>query len=413
MDQQGEGAPLAGLRVLDFTRVVAGPYLTMTLADLGCEVIKVEAPPFGDDSRTHQPPGKDGEAASFLGLNRSKRSVLLDLSRTEAREVARALALRSDILVENFRPGAMDRLGLGYDALREVHPGLIYCAISGYGHEGAFRDLPGYDPVVQAEAGLMHLTGDPSCPPVRAAGSVVDVLTGLHAGMGVLAALQARERTGRGQFVDLSLYGSLLSSIGFVMQGVLLTGEDPPRTGNVSFFMAPNGAFRCADGRIMVSVGNDRLFAKLCRALDLGSLLADSRFTTNTDRLRHVEALNAALEARLAERPREAWIAVLRAAGVPVGAVRSPSEALAAPETLAAGMLHTLTHPKLGPMRTIGSPIRLSDTPVRPPESPPLLGEHTDSVLHDVLGLDAAQCEALRRAGALGPPRRAFAEQGA
>jgi crotonobetainyl-CoA:carnitine CoA-transferase CaiB-like acyl-CoA transferase len=383
----------------------------MTLADLGCEVIKVEAPPFGDDSRTHQPPGKDGEAASFLGLNRSKRSVLLDLTVPEAREIARALALRSDILVENFRPGAMERLGLGYAALSEANPQLIYCAISGYGHTGAFRDLPGYDPVVQAEGGLMHLTGDPACPPVRAAGSVVDVLTGLHAGMGVLAALQAREKTGRGQFVDLALYGSLLSTIGFVLQGVLLTGEDPPRTGNVSFFMAPNGAFRCADGRIMVSAGNDRLFAKLCRALDLPALLADPRFTTNTDRVRHVEALNAALEARLAERPREAWIAVLREAGVPVGAVRSPREALAAPETLASGLLHTLIHPKLGPMQTIGSPIRLSGTPVRPPQSPPLLGEHTEAVLQDVLGLDAAHCDALRRSGALGPPRPAATEQ--
>lgn len=405
MDHGGAAPPLDGLRVLDFTRVVAGPYLTMTLADLGCEVIKVEAPPHGDDSRTHQPPGRDGEAASFLGLNRSKRSVLLDLATPEGRAIARDLALRSDILVENFRPGAMERLGLGYAALADANPRLIYCAISGYGHGSAFRDLPGYDPVVQAEAGLMYLTGDPACPPVRAGGSVVDVLTGLHAGMGVLAALRAREQTGRGQFVDVSLYDSLLSSIGFVLQGVMLTGQDPPRTGNVSFFMAPNGAFRCADGRIMVSAGNDRLFARLCRALELPELVADPRFATNTLRVRNVEALNAALEARLGERPREAWIGVLRAAGVPVGAVRAPSEALAAPETLASGLVQSVVHPRLGPIGTVGSPIRLSDGGVRPPDAPPLLGQHTEEVLRDVLGFDAAGCAALRRAGAFGPAR--------
>lgn len=401
MEREDAAPPLAGLRVLDFTHVVAGPYPTMTLADLGFGVIKVEAPPFGDDSRTHQPPGKDGESAS-LGLNRGKRGVMLAFSTAEGRAIACDLALRCDILVENFRPGAMERLGLGYAALAAASPRLICCAISGYGHDGPFRDLPGYDPVVQAEGGLLYPTGDSACPPVRAGGSVVDALTGLHAGMGLLAALQARERSGRGQFVDLSLHGSLLSAIGLVLQGVLPTTQDPPRTGNVSFFMAPNSAFRCADGRLMVSAGNDRLFAKLCRALDLPELLDDPRLATNAARVHHVEALNAALEARLAERRREAWLVVLRAAGVPAGAVRAPSEALTAPETVASGLVRTVTHARLGPMRTVGSPIRLSGTPVGEPVAAPVLDAHTDEVLREVLDLDAARCRALPEAGVIG-----------
>jgi crotonobetainyl-CoA:carnitine CoA-transferase CaiB-like acyl-CoA transferase len=395
--------PLTGLRVLDFTRVIAGPYLTMMLADLGCDVIKVESPAHGDDTRLHQPPGKGGEAAIFMGLNRHKRSVVLDMARPEGRDLARRLAGECDVLVENFRPGAMQRLGLDYPALREDCPGLIYCSISGYGHHSRFRDTPGYDPIAQAETGLMYMTGDASMPPIRSGGSVIDVLTGMHAGMGILAALHARAATGQGQFVDLSLYDTALSSLGFIMQGPLVTGRDPRRLGNTSFFMAPNGVYSCADGDVMISAGNNRLFAKLCQGLALPEMPADPRFGSNAARLSNLEAMNAMLSERLCQKPRDAWVARLRQAGVPIGAVRTPLEALSAPETEASGMLHEVLHPAAGPVRTVGSAIHLSETPPHPPGPAPLLDQHTDAVLRDVLGLGAAEIAALRGQGAIGP----------
>lgn len=396
-------APLEGLLVLDFTRVIAGPYLTMTLADLGAEVIKIEAPPGGDDTRAYFPPGREGEAATFLGLNRSKRSVMLDLSTKAGQDIVRRLAARADVLVENFRPGSMDRLGLGWDALRAINPRLVYCAISGYGHGTAFSDLGGYDPIAQAETGLMYLTGHPEGKPVRAGGSVVDVLTGTHAGMAILAALRARERDDAGQFVDVSLFDTALSTIGFILQGPLLTGRDPPRTGNVSFFMCPNGVYPCSDGDVMMSAGNDRLFRKLCGALDLGDLPTDPRFTSNASRLANIAALTEILERRFGENTRDHWVTRMRAAGVPCGAVRTPLEALASDETAARGMLHDIDHPKAGPIRGIGSPLRLSETPVAPPRPAPLLGADTEAVLAGLLGCGEDEITELRRNGAIPP----------
>ncbi len=396
--------PLTGIRVLDFTRVIAGPYLTMNLSDLGADVIKVEPPEHGDDTRIHQPPGKNGEAANFVALNRDKRSVVLDLARPEARRIAVDLARVSDVLVENFRPGAMERLGLDYPALRALNPRLVYASISGYGHSSRFRENAGYDPIAQAEAGLMFMTGHPDAPPVRAGGSVVDALAGLHAGMGVMSALLHRERTGQGQFVDVALYDTVLSTLGFVMQGPLLTGRNPPRTGNTSFFMAPNGIYACADGDVMISVGNNRLFRRLCQLLDLSALPDDPRFATNAERVAHVDALNAVLGARLRERTRDEWIATLRAGNVPIGGVRTPLEALASAETAASGMIHDVRHPRIGDMRTVGSAIHLSDTPVRSPGPAPLLGQHTEAVLGEVLGLNSATLSQLREAGAFGAP---------
>ena len=404
--------PLSGIRVLDFTRVIAGPYLTMNLSDMGCEVIKIEAPEHGDDTRIHQPPGKNGESANFVALNRNKRSVVLDFAKPEARQIAIDLARSSDVLVEHFRPGAMQRLGLSYGALREINPRLIYASISGYGYASRFRDNAGYDPIAQAEAGLMYMTGHPENPPVRAGGSVVDALAGMHAGMGVLSALYHRERTGKGQFVDVALYDTVLSTLGFVMQGPLLTGRNPPRTGNTSFFMAPNGIYACADGDVMISVGNNRLFRRLCQLLDLAGLPDDPRFVTNADRVANVDALNAALQARLGEQSRDHWITKLRDGNVPIGGVRTPLEALASAETEASGMLHSVQHPRIGAMRTVGSAIRLSDTPARTPGPAPLLGEHTERVLQDVLGLTPASLSQLRAAGVFGPERPAFPASG-
>ena len=397
-------APLDGLLVLDFTRVIAGPYLTMTLADLGAEVIKIEAPPGGDDTRAYFPPGRGGEAATFLGLNRSKSSVMLDLATNAGQDIVRRLAARADVLVENFRPGSMDRLGLGWEALRALNPRLVYCAISGYGHGTEFSGLGGYDPIAQAETGLMYLTGHPEGKPVRAGGSVVDVLTGTHAGMAILAALRARERDGGGQFVDVSLFDTALSTIGFILQGPLLTDRNPPRTGNVSFFMCPNGVYPCGDGDVMMSAGNDRLFRKLCGALDLGGLPTDPRFVSNANRLENIDALTGILERRFGETTRAHWVARMRAAGVPCGAVRTPLEARASAEAAARGMLHEVDHPKAGPIRGVGSPLHLSATPVVPPRPAPLLGADTEAVLARLLGCDANEIAAFRREGAIPTP---------
>lgn len=381
-----EDAPaLSGLRVLDFTRVLSGPYLTQVLADLGAEVIKVEHPG-GDDTRAYLPPGRAGQSSNFMGLNRLKKSVVLDLQTERGRDRAARLAARCDVLVENFRPGTMDRLGLGYEALAKRNEGLVYCSISGYGRGGAYAGLAGYDPIVQAETGFMYLTGDSSQPPTRAGGSLIDVLAGMHAGMGIMAAIHERARTGRGQLVDVALYNTAIAAAAFVFQGVLLTGENPPRLGNTSFFMCPNGLYDCADGQVMISAGNDRLFARLSRALEAPELLTDPRFASNRTRLENVDALTAALNAILGRGPREHWVARLREAGVPAGAVRTPVEAIASDETRESGMVTEIEHPVAGVMPVIGSPIRLSRS--RPAENVPaaLLGQHTREVLSDLLG---------------------------
>ncbi len=377
--------PLGGIRVLDFTRVLSGPYLTMTLADLGADVIKVEHPR-GDDTRAYLPPGRNGESANYMGLNRLKRSVVLDLSAPKERDLAIELACRSDILVENFRPGTMDRMGLGYEALSRRNERLIYCAISGYGYTSSFRDLAGYDPIIQAETGLMYLTGDETMPPIRAGGSVIDVLAGVHAGMGVLAALHARGKSGRGQFVDVALYNTALGTTSFVLQGALLSGENPPRTGNTSFFMCPNGVFKCADGEIFISAGNNKLFGKLCRALGIPGLPNEPRFATNRDRLTNLAALTEELQAVFVAQPRDHWVARLREEGVPAGSVRTPIEALASEETKAGGIVQDVEHKRAGRMPVIATPIRLSGTPVRLTGPAPVLGEHTEEVLREVLG---------------------------
>ncbi|WP_198882944.1 CaiB/BaiF CoA transferase family protein [Acuticoccus mangrovi] len=394
--------PLARLRVLDFTRVIAGPYLTAMLADLGADVVKVEDPVTGDDARTHYPPGKNGEASIFLALNRSKRSVAINLATEEGRALAARLAATADVLVENFRPGTMARFGLDADRLIAANPRLVYCALSGYGYTSRFGPLPGYDPIIQAETGYMYMTGDASMPPIRAGGSVIDILTGVHGALAIVAALKARETSGRGQFIDVSLFDTALSSLGYMLQGPLVTGENPERLGNTSFFMAPNGLYDCADGKIMLSAGNNRLFAKLCGALGVPEMAQRAAFASNAARLANLEELTARLSERLATRTRAEWIATLREHGVPAGAVRTPLETLASPEAEASGMLHDIEHPVVGAMRIVGNPLHLSSTPAYPPRPAPRHGEHTEEALADWLGAGAGELASLRRAGAIG-----------
>jgi crotonobetainyl-CoA:carnitine CoA-transferase CaiB-like acyl-CoA transferase len=393
MSSSPSAPPLDGLMVLDFTRVIAGPYLTQMLGDLGAEIIKIEDPRGGDDFRHYNPPGRTGDAPYFLGLNRNKKSVLIDLGAEAGRAAARELATKADILVENFRPDVMAKYGLGYDSLRELNPRLIYCSISGYGHTSPFKLVAGYDPIAQAETGLMHLTGSADMEPQKAGGSVADTFTSLHAGMALLAALEARHRTGEGQHVDVSLFDSQFAAIGYAAMYPLLLGENMPRLGNQSLVLTPLGTYDCGDGQIMIVVGNDRQFLRFCEALERPDWADDPRYRTIQDRLVNREALEADVTATFRTRPRAEWVERLRAAGVPGGSVRSPLEAVASPEAEGRGMIQKAEY-KGEPVDVVFSPFHLSATPVRPPGRVPTFGEDTDTVLGELLGYDAAKIAA-------------------
>ncbi len=389
--------PLDGLLVLDFTRVIAGPYLTQMLGDLGADIIKVEDPRGGDDFRHYRPSGWQGDAPFFLGLNRNKKSVLIDLATEAGREACHQLAAKADILVENFRPDVMAKYGLDYDSLRPLNPRLIYCSISGYGHSSPFRLVAGYDPIAQAETGLMYLTGPAEIEPQKAGGSVADTFTSLHAGMGLMAALEARHRTGEGQHVDVSLFDSMLASTGYAAMYPLMVGEDMPRAGNGSVVLTPLGTYDCADGQIMIVVGNDRQYARFCEALGRPDLASDPRYATISDRLANRDTLEVEVVAALKTRPREEWVDRLRTAGVPGGAVRTPKEAVASPEATGRDMLQPAEYDG-GMQDVIWSPLRLSATPPRKPGRVPLHGQDTDTVLADLLGYSAGQIRAVKGA---------------
>ncbi|MET8991485.1 CoA transferase [Nonomuraea wenchangensis] len=361
-----EGA-LDGLLVADFSRVLAGPYATMLLADLGAEVVKVERPGAGDDTREWGPPyGPGGEATYFLGVNRNKRSIALDL-RADA-EVARALAARADVLVENFRPGTMDRLGLGYDALRELNPGLVYCSITGFG-SGAGAELPGYDLIAQAVGGLMSVTGDPDGPGTKAGVALVDVITGLHAALGVMAALRHRERTGKGQRVEVSLLSSLLSALTNHASAYAAAGVVPRAMGNRHPSIVPYEVFETADRPLVIAAGNDRQFQVLCRVLDRPDLAADPRYATNAGRVTARADLVDELNAALRGRPADAWFELLTAAGVPCGPINDLSAAFALAADL--GLEPAVDLDGVG---QVANPIRLAETPPSYRRRPPALG---------------------------------------
>lgn len=387
--------PLDGLLVLDFTRVIAGPYLTQMLGDLGAEIVKIEDPRGGDDFRHYRPAGWQGDAPFFIGLNRNKKSVQVDLASEAGREACRQLAAKADILVENFRPDVMAKYGLAYDDLKTLNPRLIYCSISGYGHSSPFRLVAGYDPIAQAETGLMYLTGPAEVEPQKAGGSVADTFASLHAGMGLMAALEARHRTGEGQHVDVSLFDSMLSATGYAAMYPMMVGEDMPRLGNGSVVLTPLGTYDCADGQIMLVVGNDRQYQRFCEALERPDLATDPRYATIADRLANRPTLEPEVIAVLKTRPREEWVERLRAAGVPAGAVRTPKEAITSPEARGRDMLQ-LAEYNGGRQDVIWSPLRLSATPPRKPGRVPLHGQDTDAVLAELLGYTDAQIRAVK-----------------
>lgn len=388
--------PLAGLTVLDVTRVLSGPYCTMFLADMGARVIKVERPGDGDDTRAWGPPFVEGETAYFLGANRNKESVTLDFKRPEGRRILDELIGRADIFVENFRPGALARLGLDYTALGAAHPSLVYASISGFGQTGPRREEPGYDAVIQAQSGLMAITGDADGPPFRVGTAIADLVAGLLAAQGIVLALYARQRTGRGQHVDVSMLDSVVALLTHHASIALTAAGTTGRIGNRHALIAPYDMFPAADGEFFLAVGNDEQFRRFCAATGLDGLPGDPRFATNPARVAHHAELRARFLPVLGTRSRADWVQVLTGAGVPCGTVRDVPEALADPQLAARDMIAVVQHATAGTLRVLGIPIKLSETPGRVHSAPPVLGQHTTAVLGE-LGLGAGEIEDLRR----------------
>jgi crotonobetainyl-CoA:carnitine CoA-transferase CaiB-like acyl-CoA transferase len=400
--------PLSGIRVVDLSTVLAGPYATMVLADLGADVIKVE-PPDGDATRGWGPPwvgdlaAGTRTAAYYLAVNRNKRSMRVDLKSTEGADILRRLLVRGDVLVENLRPGSLERLGFDDETLRSLNPSLIHLAITGYGTAGPAADRPGYDFVIQAVGGLMSITGDRDRDggrPTKVGVAISDVVTGLYAAIGILAALIGRDDAGRGQRVDVSLLGSTLAVLVNQAQNAFVTGRSPGRLGNAHPNIVPYETFATADGEIVVAVGSEPQWMRFCEAIGIAELAVDPRFATNGDRVENREALRPLIADRLVTRKTEEWTGDLDAAEVPNGAVANILSAFDSPEARALGMSAVVEHPSLGMLRQPGVPLDLADTPGAIRTPPPLLGEHTDEVLAE-LGFSSAEVDALRQSGAV------------
>src|SRR5579884_868913 len=395
---------LAGVSVLDFSRAVAGPFCTMLLGDYGADVVKVERPGVGDDTRQWGPPFVDGESAYFLALNRNKRSLAVDLQTEAGRALVRALAERADVVVENFRPGTMERLGLGYTTLAARNPRLVYCSISGYGRTGPRRDQAGYDVMVSGLGGLLSITGYPDGPPAKVGVPVLDMATGLAAHGAICAALYARERTGRGRRVDLSLFATQIALLLNAASNYLLCGDVMGRWGTAHPSIVPYQGFAARDGYFLIGAANDRLFRRLCAVLGHPEWADDPRFATNGDRVRHREVLLPAIEAITRERTVAEWLAALEAAGIPAAPINTVDRALEDPQVAALGLVRTVAHPTLGPIRLTAPFVQFDGEAPAIRRPPPRLGEHTAAVLEEWLGLDAATIAQLRAAGVVAEP---------
>jgi crotonobetainyl-CoA:carnitine CoA-transferase CaiB-like acyl-CoA transferase len=385
---------LTGITVLELSRVLAGPWCGMMLADLGAEVIKLESFD-GDDTRGLGPPFRDGVSAYFACCNRNKRSLAIDLRTPAARPLLEALVRHADVLIENYRTGTAEHLGVGWEEMRAINPRLVYCSISGYGRSGPAADRPGYDYVVQAEAGMMAITGGAESPPSKVGVAVADLQTGQNAAIAILAALRHRDRTGRGQRIDVSLFDSQLAGLANVAANVLFTGSDAPRYGNAHPSIVPYEDFPTADGRMMIAVGNDRQFAALAGLLGEPGWAVDPRSATNAARVQHRQWLTAEIGARTVQQPTSHWLERMDALGIPAGPIQDLAQVFADPHVRARGLQLELP----GGIPSVRNPIRLSRTPIQSFHPPPSLGEHTDEVLSGTLGLSADEIARLRTDG--------------
>ncbi len=395
--------PLSGLRVLDLTRVLAGPYATMILGDLGADVIKIEIPGRGDDSRDYGP-FLEGESAYFMSINRNKKSVALNLKTPGGREILVRLAGESDVLIENFRPGTMDKLGLGYGVLSATNPGLIYATCSGFGSTGPFAQKPAYDIIVQGMGGIMSVTGHPGGPPTRVGVSVGDITAGLYTVIAVLAAVHERQASGLGQLIDVSMLDCELAILENAIARYTITGEVPGRLGNRHPTITPFTSFETQDGSVIVGAGNDALFRKLCDAVGRPELVSDPRFETNASRTASWEvALKPVLEEAFRRQTTGFWLDKLESLGIPCGPINTIDKVLANPQVLSRGMLVELEHPVAGKHVVAGPPYKMSRTPASADTAAPVLGAHTEQVLSEVLGLGAADVEKYKKEGCFEP----------
>ncbi len=390
--------PLAGIRVLDLTRVLAGPFCSMMLGDMGAEVIKVEEPGKGDDTRSW-PPFVGGEATYFMSVNRNKKSLTLNLKAPEGQEILRALVKKSDVLLENFRPGTMDKLGFGYAALAEVNPKLVYCSISGFGESGPEAGRAGYDLVVQAESGIMDISGFPDGPPVKSGTSIADLVAGMSAAHGVVLALMARARTRRGQKVEISMLDAMAALLTYQAGIYFATGQRPARRGNAHPSIVPYEVFTAADGYVALGVANNSLWQRCCSALDRPELATDPHYDTETKRVENRATLIPLLNEIMNARTAEEWLKRFEAVGVPAGRIKSVPEVCESEHLKARGMIASLPHPSAGQVTVMGVPVRLHATPGALTLPPPRLGEHTDEILRRVARVPARQIARLRSNG--------------
>jgi len=387
--------PLAGIRVLDLTRVLAGPFCSMILGDMGAEVIKVEEPGKGDDTRGW-PPFSGGEATYFLSVNRNKKSLTLNMKAPDGQAILRKLAAKADVVLENFRPGTMERLGFGYEALRKLNPRLIYCSISGFGESGPEASRPGYDLIVQGESGVMDLTGFPDGPPVKVGNSVADLVSGMAAAHGVTLALLARARTGKGQKVEIGMLDVMASLLTYQAGLYWNGGGRPARRGNQHPSIVPYEVFQAQDAYMTLGVANNSLFDRMCRAIGREELAKDPRFESEANRVTNREALVPLLNSIFSTRPASDWLKRLDEAGVPAGRIKTVAEVCDSEHLRARGMFVQLQHPKAGAVTAMGVPIRLWDTPGAAQAPAPLLGQHTDEILTGLLRIPKAKVDKLR-----------------
>lgn len=379
--EKDKSGALKGIKIVDLTRVLAGPFCTMILGDLGADVIKIEAPGGSDETRGWGPPDVGGESAYYLCTNRNKRALTLNLKKSEARDVLRHLLKDADVVINNFRTGTMEKWGLGYEALAEINPRLIYASISGFGQTGPYKDIPGYDYIVQAMGGMMSITGSEETGPMKVGVAIADVATGLYATIGILAALHERKQSGRGQMIDLALFDAQISLLVNVASNYLVSGNTPKRYGNAHPNIVPYQLFSAADIDMVVAVGNDGQFRKLCALLGKEEWGQDVRFATNSSRLAHREELCGLLQVELSKRPAAEWLALLTDAGVPNAPVYDLKQLFDDPHVQAREMKVEMDHPTVGSIPMVGTPLKLSRTPVQIRQHPPMAGEHTRDIL--------------------------------